>query len=148
MIIPYSSGIGYQPRRPSADQQSYMMPAYRVPDSNYPAASMSRADPPLSMQSPPYQTNPLPTDWQRRDVTMNDSRMTTNTEAINDYVRRGIYRPARLEPLPSRDDQRQFFNYHTNSNGFNARDPSELMLNRNQSGPGSPMGGYPVNYSY
>ena len=151
MMVPYSSGLGYQARRPSADLQSPMMPPYRTPDSSYPGASMSRADPPLSMQSPPYQTHPFPTDWQRRDVTMNDPRMATNNEAVNDFVRRGIYRPARLEPLPQSNDQRQFFNLPSNSNGFNARDPSEIMLNRNQTGmlgPGSFTGGYPINYSY
>lgn len=150
MMVPYSSGIGYQPRNASVDQQSPMMSPYRTPESSYPGASMPRMGPPPLMQSPPYQMYTLPTEWQRREANINDPRLTNNTEAVNDYVRRGIYRPARLEPIQHGNDQRPMFNYQTDSNGFSALDPSEITLPRNHSGmmgPGSPMG-YSVNPSY
>lgn len=52
-----------------------------------------------------------------------------NTEAINTYVQRGIYRPTRLNPIEQREEPR-VLHYYTGFDHFSTVDPSDIILTR------------------
>ena len=131
-----------------------MMTSYSVPppppqqqQGVYP--SRSSASMPLQTRyyppppPPPVTTYRIqPTNWRRTE----SSPFNYNSETPNDYIQRGIYRPARLHPVEPKEDAR-VLHYYTGYNQFSAADPSDVILTRHQpSYP--PERASPVRYSY
>lgn len=106
--------------------------------------------PSQSTTSMPLQTRyyqpPVPTyryqppHWRRTE----SNPINYNSEPVNDYIQRGIYRPARLNPVEPKEEPRML-HYYTGYDHFSSIDPSDAVLTRHH--PPYPGRASPVRYS-
>ena len=87
-----------------------------------------------------YRYQPPPPHWHRTE----SNPINYNPEPGNDYIQRGIYRPARLNPTEFRDEPR-VLHYYTGYDHFATVDPSDVILTRHHPPP-HPERAAPVRY--
>lgn len=92
--------------------------------------------PPPPVSSYRYQ----PTHWHRTET----NPINYNTESVNSYVQRGIYRPTRLNPIEQKEEPR-VLHYYTGFDHFSTVDPSDIILTRHH--PPYPGRSSPVRYN-
>lgn len=97
-----------------------------------PAAAAGRSyQPPITT----YRHQPQPPHWHRTE----SNSVSYPTEAVNDYIQRGIYRPSRLPPMENRDEQAlvapRILHYYTGYDHFSTVDPSDIILTRHHQSP-------------
>ena len=103
-----------------------------------PGRSYQQQQPPLPPPPPPpittYRHQPQP-HWHRTE----SNSVPYATEAVNDYIQRGIYRPSRLPPMENRDEQLppapRILHYYTGFDHFSTVDPSDIILTRHHQSP-------------
>ncbi len=110
----------------------------------YPSRSATSVPPPSTRyyQPPVTAYRYQPPHWRRTD----SNPINYSSEPPNDYIQRGIYRPARLHPVEPKDEAR-VLHYYTGHDQFSAADPSDVILTRHQP-PYPERASPPVRYSY
>ncbi|CAF3240194.1 unnamed protein product [Rotaria sp. Silwood2] len=149
MLAPYTSVINNQQINPAIQQQQQPSNPYRGPDLLTSPSATSIPRQPWHYQ-PPMPSYPYePPHWHRTGINL----MNYPNESANDYVQRGIYRPARLNPTERIFEQKEeprVLHYYTGYNHFSTIDPSDAVLTRQHppsQGSNSPVR-YTVNPSY
>jgi hypothetical protein len=126
-----------------------MMTSYNAPISQqqtgvFPSRSTVSMPPQTRYSQPPVTTYryqpPPPPHWRRTE----SNPINYNSELSNDYIQRGIYRPARLHPVEPKEEPR-VLHYYTGYDHFSTIDPSDVILTRHH--PSYPERASPVRYS-
>jgi hypothetical protein len=142
-MVPYVSNTAYPQRNLDMPQSSNMLPNSRV-NYNYShnASNETNRFVPLPL--------PTSTEWHRPDANWNNPMMTNSNEMVNEYLRRGIYRPAGLHSIGLSNEQQRSSNYPANTQGLVTHNRSDVMLNRyNSPFTGvTPTSRYSINPSY